>query len=208
MRNLCQISCVNRKICAAALIFCLICGWTPTAESISVKLRGKIALAGILSGLAYATHVLVKRDRRATEKLESRLGPPDRVVQFERGFDAWRINYYREQCYLFRNNRFIRKKVLKVPFSSSDAPQNPIERLRWKDGSPEGRNALPIFQSSNLLPFLIDTPVSGNPRWLQLSLLRLQRAPQLVSFDLYPLGDAGLLCSLSSWSSRRLRLSW
>ena len=208
MRNLCQISCVNRKICAAALILCLICGWTPTAESLSVKLRGKIALAGILSGLAYATHVLVKRDRRATEKLEFRLGPPDRIVQFERGFDAWRINYYRGQCYLFRNDRLIEKKVLKVPFSGYDAPRNSIQRLRWKRGSPEGRNVLPIFQSSNFLPFLIDTPVSGNPKWSQLSLSHPLQAPRLVSFDLYPLGDSGLLRSLSSWSSRRLRLSW
>ena len=75
MRNLCQIPWINRKIWAATLILSLMCSWTPPAESISVKLRGKIALAGILSGIAYATHVLVKRDRQATEQLELRLGP-------------------------------------------------------------------------------------------------------------------------------------
>ena len=196
MRNLCQISCVNRKICAAALIFCLICGWTPTAESISVKLRGKIALAGILSGLAYATHVLVKRDRRATEKLESRLGPPDRVVQFERGFDAWRINYYRRQCYLFRNNRLV--KIVPCTNLRSQYPRYTYQtRVHLRTNT---RNSMP--------PFLIDTPVLVPPKWLQPYPLHPLQAPRLVSFDPYPLGDEGLLCSLSSWSSRRLRLSW
>ena len=87
MSNLCHIfSRTRKKICAFVLIVCLISGLTPTAESVSVKLRGKIVLGGILSGLAYATYALVKRDKRATEALQLHLGPPDRVIQFERGF--------------------------------------------------------------------------------------------------------------------------
>ena len=109
MLNLCHIFSLNRKkVCAFVLIVCLICGLTPTAESVSFKLRGKIALGGILSGLAYATYALVTRDKRAAEKLQLHLGPPDRVIQFERGFDRWRINAYGGQCYLFRNNLFIK----------------------------------------------------------------------------------------------------
>ena len=65
----------RKKICALVLIVCLISGLTPVAEGISVKLRGKIALGGILSGLAYTTYALVKRDKRATEKLQLHLGP-------------------------------------------------------------------------------------------------------------------------------------
>ena len=108
MLNLCHIfSLKGKKICAFVLIVCLIWGLAPTAESISVKLRGKVALGGILSGLAYVTYALVTRDKRAAEKLKLHLGPPDRIIQFERGFDRWRINYYGEQCYLFRNNLFI-----------------------------------------------------------------------------------------------------
>ena len=109
MLNLCYISCLKRrKICAFVLILCLICGLTPSAESVSVKLRGKIALGGILSGLAYVTYALVKRDKRAAEKFQLHLGPPDRVIRFERGFDRWRIDAYKEQCYLFRNNLFVK----------------------------------------------------------------------------------------------------
>ena len=88
MRNLCQIFCVKRKICAAALILCLISGFAPAAEGISAKLRGKIVLAGILSGVAYATHVLIKSDRQTAAELRQNFGSPEHVVHFERGFDS------------------------------------------------------------------------------------------------------------------------
>ena len=229
MRNLCQIFCVKTgKTCAVVLIVCLFLGLTPAAESVSVKLRGKIALVGILSGFAYATHALVKRDRRVVEKLQLRLGPPDRVIQFERGFDLWRINYYGEQCYLFRNNRFV--KI--VPCISL---QSNLSNRRWTFASPSSTLqagfryvfTLPSSRSTGnqsetfakrsgakresqtfKKPFLIDTPVLGHPKWLQPYPLHPQQAPPLVSFDLYRLGDAGLLRSLSSYSSRRLYLSW
>ena len=174
MLNLCHIFSLKRKkICAFVLIACLISGLTPAAESVSVKLRGKMVLGGILSGLAYATYALVKRDKRATEALQLHLGPPDRVIQFERGFDQWRINYYRDQCYLFRNNRLVGKKALKVSCSSS------IERLSWK--------------TFGLSPFLTDMPVSVRPKWLRLCLLHPQRAPQFVSSYLYRSGVERLL---------------
>ena len=210
MRNLCQIFCLKpRKICAIGLILCLIWGLVPAAESISVKLRGKIALGGILSGLAYVTHALVTRDKRAVEKLHLRLGPPDRVVRFERGFDLWRIDHYGEQSYVFRNNRLMPEKPLKAVCSTYDAAPNSIERLRWKGGSPEERregwkkcaSSLPIFHSSILPPFLIDTPVSGNPMWLRLFPLHPQRVPQFVSFDLHRLEGERLLGRLL-WLSR------
>ena len=181
------------KICAIALIFCLIWGLAPTAESISVKLRGKIALGGILSCLAYVTYTLVKRDKRTVEELHLRLGPPDRVVQFERGFDLWRIDAYGKQSYVFRNNRLMPEKPLKA----YDVPPTSMERLRWKGGSPEERSEGWKYSrkkhSSVPPPFLIDTPVSRHPKWLQLYPWHPQRAPRLVSSYLYRLGDERLL---------------
>ena len=196
MLNSCHIfSLKGKKICAFVLVVCLISGVTPAAEGISVKLRGKIALGGILSGLAYATYALVTRDKRATEKLQLRLGPPDRVVQFERGFDRWRIDAYGEQCYLFRNNRLVDQKALKVSCSRS---------IEWKKGSMEGwgpqSSDLPVFQPSSLSPFLTDTPVSVHPKWLRLSLSRPQRVPQFVSSCLYRL-EAGRLLGPRPWLS-------
>ncbi len=126
MLNLCHIFTLKgKRICAFVLIVCLISGLTPTAESISVKLRGKVALGGILSGLAYVTYALVTRDKRAAEKLQLHLGPPDRVIWFERGFDRWRIDSYKEQCYLFRNNLLIKtlpcaNLIFKLTLRSND----------------------------------------------------------------------------------------
>ena len=188
MLNLCHISSLKRqRVCAFVLIVCLFSGLTPTAESVSVKLRGKLALGGILSGLAYATYTLVKRDKRAAEKLQLHLGPPDRVIQFERGFDRWRVNYYGKQCYLFRNNLFIKTvpcASLQSSFSNRwpFAPPSIVQRSR---GKCEGQT----FKNT----FLIDTPVSGRPTWLSLYLSRPPRAPQFVSSCLYPLEDERLL---------------
>ena len=177
MRDLCQISPKKiRKVCAFALVLCLIWGLTPAAEGISVKLRGKIALAGILSGLAYVTHALVTRDRRAMERLRLQFGPPERVVEFERGFDLWRIDHYGERCYMFRNNRFIKSAVC-VDLQSEHRAYTRIETCTCKFGP----------------PFLIDTPVLVTPKWLRLCPLHLQRAPQFVSSYLYQLEDARLL---------------
>ena len=188
MLNLCHIFSLKRKkICAFILIVCLISGLTPTAESVSVKLRGKIVLGGILSGVAYATYVLVKRDKRAAEKLQLHLGPPDRVIQFERGFDRWRIDYHREQCYLFRNDLFIRT----VPCASLQSDFS--DRWTFTPPSIAKRSGAKCESQTFKNPFLIGTPVSGSPTWLRLSLLRPQRAPQFVSSYLYRLEVERLL---------------
>ena len=75
-----------------------------TAHSISVKTQGKLALAAILGGVAILTKYLVKRDKQTVEALHTKLGTPERVIEFERGFDRWRIEWYGNQRYLFRNN--------------------------------------------------------------------------------------------------------
>lgn len=226
MLNLCHIFPLKRKkICAFVLMVCLIYGLTPSAESVSVKLRGKIALGGILSGLAYATYTLVTRDKRAAEKLQLHLGPPDRVIQFERGFDRWRINDYGEQCYLFRNNLFIKtvscaSLIFKLTLRSNDVrldfdvrslnpPAPVLQATVLGKLKPVARNVMAEFllgyffsstekyfihqtdltepQGKLKNPFLIDTPASGNPTWLQLCLSRPQRVPQFVSSYLYRL---------------------
>lgn len=111
-----------KKTLCFIVIACLIWNLSLSAEGLSVKLRGKLALAGILSGVAYLTHILVKRDRQAAENLQFQLGPPDRIIQFERGFDQWDVHRYREHAYFYLNNRFIRKKTHKVFFLNSESP--------------------------------------------------------------------------------------
>ena len=186
MQNFCQILCgKTKKISAFALILCLIYGLTPAAEGISAKLKGKIALGVILSGVAYTTHTLIKRDRQAAEKLRHRLGVPERVVQFERGFDLWRIEYYRDRHYIFRNNRLLTK----TNFSIFNVPRGSVAGHGWQAGSMEDWvPILPLFHASTPVPskfspFLTDMPVSRYPRWSQPYLLDSRRVPQFVSSD-------------------------
>ena len=87
-----------------------------TVHSISVKMRGKLGLAAILSGAAIVTKYLVGRDQRTVEKLHVKLGEPDRVIEFERGFNRWRIEWYGDLNYIFRNNVF--QKVVQSDQSS------------------------------------------------------------------------------------------
>ena len=49
-------------------------------------------LAAVLGGVAILTKYLVGRDQGAVEALHAKLGPPERVTKFERGFDQWRSN--------------------------------------------------------------------------------------------------------------------
>lgn len=184
MRNLSQIFRGNTgKICAFGLIVVLMWGLTPAAEGISAKLRGKIVLGGVLTGIAYLTHTFVARDRRATAELELHLGPPDRVVQFERGFDRWRINYYGEQGYLFRNGRFMERLPSETRGRTS--------QLQVHFG---------VCPCDAVSPFLTDTLFSKSPRWLSPSLVPSRRAPQFVSFCPYRL-------AFRPWHPRRL-LEW
>lgn len=207
MKKLCQIFHEKTiKIYAFVLVLCLIWGLAPAAEGVSVKLRGKIALAGILSGLAYVTHALVTRDRRIVEKLRHQLGPPERVIQFERGFDLWRMDYYGEQCYMFRNNRFVGEKPLKTSLCVYDTPPDSTvwlegwkagrlkaRRKGWKYGRKKHSSIPPSLHFSVFPPFLIDTFVLVPPKWLRLCPLHPQRVPQLVSSYLDRLADERLL---------------
>ena len=61
-------------------------------------------LVAILGGVAILTKYLVGRDQGTVESLHAKLGPPERVTQFERGFDQWRIEWYGNRRYVFRNN--------------------------------------------------------------------------------------------------------
>ncbi len=176
-----------KKLLCFILIACLIWNLSLSAEGLSVKLRGKLALAGILSGIAYLTHTLVKRDMHAAEDLQTQLGPPERIIQFERGFDQWDVHYYREHSYFFLNNRFIRKKTHKAFFLNQASPDLRLMGQVFSSYK-TGRSDSPFYLTYK--PFLM------NPMWLSLYPLHRPLTPQFVF--LYPrlLGDGRLLVPL------------
>ena len=95
-----------RKFTCYLLLIVFLLTPISTAYSISVKTRGKLTLAAILSGIAIVTKYLVGRDEQTVEALHAMLGKPDRIIEFERGFDLWRIEWYGDQKYIFRNQVF------------------------------------------------------------------------------------------------------
>ena len=98
---------IDRLICPLLIIVVFAVTVSP-AHSLSVKTRGKLALVAALSGVAVVTKLLVKKDQRAVEVLHETMGKPDRVIEFEHGFDHWRIEWYGEKKYIFRNNVLLR----------------------------------------------------------------------------------------------------
>jgi hypothetical protein len=93
---------ITRLTCYLAVIVLLL---SPvSAHSISAKTQGKVTLAVILSGVAILTRYLVGRDQQAVKAVRAKLGAPERVIKFERGFDQWRIEWYGNRRYIFRNN--------------------------------------------------------------------------------------------------------
>lgn len=92
------------KLTCYLVVVVLLLSPVSSAHSISVKAQGKLALAVILGGVAILTKYLVERDQQAAETFRAELGSPERITKFERGFDRWRIEWYGNRRYVFRNN--------------------------------------------------------------------------------------------------------
>ena len=108
-----------RLICYLVVVVLLLSPIS-TAHSFSVKTQGKLALVAILGGVAILTKYLVGRDQGAVEALRTKLGPPERVTKFERGFDQWRIEWYGNRRYVFRND-VLQKETTAKPAEPSEA---------------------------------------------------------------------------------------
>ncbi len=109
-----------KKLVCYLVVVVLLLSPISTAHSISVKTQGKFALVAILGGVAILTKYLVGRDQQTVEALHAKLGPPQRVVKFERGFDQWRIEWYENRRYIFRNN-ILQKETSTKPAEISEA---------------------------------------------------------------------------------------
>ena len=93
-----------RKLLSCILVIVFLFAVRPVAQAISPKTGGKFALVAILSGVAIFTRYLVKHEIHTSKKLHLRLGTPNRVVEFERGVNRYRIEWYSDHAYIFRND--------------------------------------------------------------------------------------------------------
>lgn len=184
MQNFGIISVMNNKTFLSLItIAVLILNLNFAAESFSVKLRGKLTLAGILSGVAFLTYALVQHDEDVTETLLSQLGRPEYIVQIDRGFDKWYVHQFKNQSYHFLNNRYIKK----TPSKSF------TEFLR---GNRLGRDiSLESMVINDDYPHRSFTDKTSlvNSKWLSSSLSHQQQVPQSVFLYLHPSEDVRLL---------------
>lgn len=104
-----------KKIICTLTIFSIL--FVPVAKTytqlLDTKTQGKLSLVILLAGIATLTKLLVNSDKKKGEELHSRLGPPDRIMKFQKGFDKWRIEWYGERSYLFRNEVLQDETVVK-----------------------------------------------------------------------------------------------
>lgn len=109
-----------KKLTCYLVVVVLLLSPISTAHSFSVKTQGKLVLVAVLGGVAILTKYLVGRDQATVNALHAKLGPPERVTRFERGFDQWQIEWYGNRRYVFRNN-VLQKKTTAKPAELSEA---------------------------------------------------------------------------------------
>ncbi len=70
---------------------------------LGTKTVGKLTMIAILLAAAFVVKILVDNDREEAVRLHEHLGPPDRSMEFQEGFDHWRMEWYGNRVYVFRN---------------------------------------------------------------------------------------------------------
>jgi hypothetical protein len=77
---------------------------------LGTKTTGKLAMIAILSVTAFVIKMLIDRDRKELAGLREKLGPPDRAIEFQEGFDHWRVEWYGDRVCVFRNGVLYKQK--------------------------------------------------------------------------------------------------
>ena len=88
---------------STSLIIILIFSLSAEGRVLNTKTVGKLTMIAILSATAFVVRMLVNRDRNETARLREQLGTPDKSIEFQEGFDHWRVEWYGNRAYIFRN---------------------------------------------------------------------------------------------------------
>ncbi len=91
------------KIISIFIIIVLVFPMSAEARFLNTKTAGKLTMTAILLATAYVVKMLVNRDKAETVRLHRRLGASDRSVEFQEGFDHWRVEWHGDKVYTFRN---------------------------------------------------------------------------------------------------------
>jgi hypothetical protein len=92
-----------RVISLILLIFFVYPVSSEAGDLLSAKTAGKLTMVAILLTTAFIFKLLVRRDMEETQRIYETLGKPDKSVEFREGFNLWRIDWYGDDVYIFRN---------------------------------------------------------------------------------------------------------
>ncbi len=76
------------------------------------KTLGKVTMVVILSATAFINKKLVDRDVHNTDIIRQNLSKPDKVMEFQEGFDKWLIEWHGDSIYVFKNGIFYYRRDL------------------------------------------------------------------------------------------------
>jgi hypothetical protein len=91
------------KTISILMIIVLVFPMSAEARVLDTKTVGKLTMTAILLATAFVVKILVGRDKEEAVRLHEWLGPPDRSMEFQEGFDHWRVEWYGDRVYTFRN---------------------------------------------------------------------------------------------------------
>ena len=100
------------KIISLLIVIALFFSLSVSAEGsfLDTKTAGKLTMIAILSAAAFVVKMLINRDRGEVAKLREQLGAPDRIMEYQEGFDHWRVEWYGNRSYIFRNGLLYRQQ--------------------------------------------------------------------------------------------------
>ncbi len=93
------------KITSISIIIAMLFPLSAGAKSplLDTKILGKLTMIVVLSATAFVVKMLVQRDKKEAVELHEKLGMPDKSMEFREGFDHWRVEWYGDRVYVFRN---------------------------------------------------------------------------------------------------------
>lgn len=97
---------MRSKILVVLIIIAFLCPSSIYANFQHKKMLGKLTMVAILSTTAFVTKKLVNRDIYKTYAIRQSLPKPDKIMEFQDGFDRWQIEWYGDSVYVFKNGIF------------------------------------------------------------------------------------------------------
>ncbi len=89
------------KTISASIIILIL--FSLPAMALDTKTLGKLTMVGVLSVAAFVVKMLNDNDHKAVARLHKTLGQPDKIIEYQKGFDHWRLEWYGDKIYFFRN---------------------------------------------------------------------------------------------------------